>query len=61
MLYVGDAEPIFLRALRTIAVPPGDKVRIRLRADSCVDWDSSVAIRPGQTLLLGYRNPKCQP
>ena len=38
-----------------------DATRIRLRADLCIDWDSTVTIRPGQTVLLGYKNPKCQP
>lgn len=61
MLTIDDDAPTVVRSLRTFTVAAKDSVRLRLRLDYCRDWDSVVAVRPGQIVRLGYRNPVCPP
>jgi hypothetical protein len=58
VLIVGDRADGPLTRLSFVSVPPGT-VRLRLRAERCQDWDSTMTVRAGDTLSIGYRRPQC--
>ncbi|HUQ80435.1 MAG TPA: protein kinase [Gemmatimonadaceae bacterium] len=58
VLFVGDRADGPLTRLSFVSVPPGT-VRLRLRAEHCQDWDSTMTVRAGDTLSIGYRRPQC--
>jgi hypothetical protein len=58
ILIVNDHADGPLTRLGLIRVPTGT-VRIRLRAENCQDWDSTLTVRGGDTTIIGYRGPRC--
>ena len=58
VLIVNDRADGPLTRLGLIRVPVGT-VRLRLRAEQCQDWDSTVTVRGGDTVRIGFRRPQC--
>ena len=46
------------RGIQTLSVPSG-RVRLQIRLDQCVTWDTTVTIQPADTLTVGFRAPSC--
>jgi serine/threonine protein kinase len=61
LLIIGNELKTGVRSLQAFSVPARENVRIRLRLDSCQDWDSTVVVRGGQSLDIGFRDPTCPP
>ena len=47
------------RGVLNLEVPSGP-VRLTIKAENCVDWDTTVVVIPGQTTTVGVRAPRCQ-
>lgn len=58
VLYVNGRADRPLTRLGVIRVPVGT-VRLQLRAEQCQGWDSTVTVRGGETVVIGWRKPKC--
>jgi serine/threonine protein kinase len=57
-LYVDGSFVSLIGGLRTINHKPG-QIRLQIKAEDCVSWDSVFFVAPGDTLQIGFRNPKC--
>jgi hypothetical protein len=60
-LFIGDQPQGLLGSVRTIEVPPDIDVRLAIRADKCVPFDTVVRVRAADTLVVGRRNLTCTP
>jgi hypothetical protein len=59
VLYLGDeVKPIGGRGLQTLTFPAGS-VRISIKAENCVTWDTTFTVVAGQTHTIGYRPSRC--
>ena len=58
VLYVDGAAQGAVSGLRSWPLPAGT-VRISIRLEGCVPWDSTVVVEPGNELRIGYRAPQC--
>lgn len=58
VLYVDDAAQGAVSGLRSWRLPAGT-VRISIRLEGCVPWDSTVVVEPDNELRIGYRAPQC--
>jgi serine/threonine-protein kinase len=58
VLYVDDAPQGAVSGLRSWRLPAG-AVRISIRLEGCLPWDSTVVIEPDHELRIGYRSPRC--
>jgi predicted YcjX-like family ATPase len=50
-----------IQGLRTVLVPPELPVKLSIRADKCVPWDTTITVRAADSVRIGYRNPVCPP
>lgn len=60
-LFIGDQPQGLLGSIRTIEVPPDVDVRLSIRADKCIPFDTVVRVRAADTLVVGRRNLTCTP
>jgi eukaryotic-like serine/threonine-protein kinase len=61
VLYVNGAAKRTLDGLADVAIPLGT-VRLELRLAGCaVQWDSTITVRAGDMVRVGYRLQECQP
>lgn len=60
-LFIGDQPQGLLGSVRTIEVPPDTDVRLGIRADKCIPFDTVVRVRAADTLVVGRRNLTCTP
>jgi hypothetical protein len=60
-VFVNDQPQGPVSALRTVAVSPGVEVKISVRAEKCVSWDTTAVFRAADSVRIGIRNPKCTP
>jgi serine/threonine protein kinase len=58
VLYVNGEARGVMEGLNSWPVPAGT-VRLSVRAEGCVPWDSAVVVRPGEQTRVGYRQPQC--
>ncbi len=60
VLYVngGSAQVIGEKGLQRVSVGPGS-VRLSIRSERCVSWDTTVTVRSNQETTVGWRNPRC--
>lgn len=58
VLYVNGAAQGAASRLAAWQVPAGE-VTLSIRMGGCTSWDSTVFVRPGEELRIGYRNPAC--
>ena len=59
VLYLGDeVRPIGEQGLQTLSFPAGP-VRISIRAEKCVQWDTTFTVVAGQVHTIGYRPSRC--
>jgi hypothetical protein len=61
IVYVGADPQGTIQGLRTVLVPPDLPVKISIRADKCVTWDTTITVRAADSVRIGYRNPVCPP
>jgi hypothetical protein len=58
-LYINGNNQGAISGIQTITVPAGGEVRLSIRAENCVPWDTSLYVGPGQQITIGRRFPKC--
>ena len=61
IVYVGAEPQGTIQGLRTVLVPPDLPVKLSIRADKCVTWDTTITVRAADSVRIGYRNPVCPP
>lgn len=61
IVYVADDPQGTIQGLRTVLVPPDIPIRVSIRADKCVPWDTTITVRAADSVRIGYRNPVCPP
>ncbi|MGQ0639366.1 MAG: serine/threonine-protein kinase [Gemmatimonadaceae bacterium] len=59
-LYMNGELVGVLAGLRNFTVPAGP-LRLRLHLEQCRDWDSTVMVGRGDTVVVGTRRPACAP
>jgi serine/threonine protein kinase len=59
-LYVGDGRPRIIgeQGVQTITADAGP-VRLSIRVDGCVAWDTTFTVSGGGRHTIGYRAPRC--
>jgi serine/threonine protein kinase len=57
-LYVNDSVRNVLNGLKPVRLRAGT-VRLSIKADGCTAWDTTLNLRAGDRLMLGYRTPRC--
>ena len=61
-LYVNGAVEGPLSDLRYIAIPSTGPIRLQIKADKCpATWDTTVAVRAADSVVIGRRNLTCSP
>jgi len=58
VLYVNGEAMGIIEGLQSWSVIAGT-VRLRIDAEGCQPWDSTVVVQPGATTRIGYRQPSC--
>jgi len=58
VLYVNDEPRGVIEGLQSWSIEAGT-VTLSIRADACTPWDSTVVVRPGAQIRIGYRTPGC--
>lgn len=61
VLYINDAAQGLISTLRTLALTPAVDVKLSVRAEKCVTWDTTMMVRAADSVRVGIRNLKCQP
>lgn len=61
IVYVNADPQGTIQGLRTVLVPPDLAVKLTIRADKCVPWDTTITVRAADSVRIGYRNPVCPP
>jgi hypothetical protein len=61
IVYVNTEPQGTIQGLRTVLVPPDVPVKLYIRADKCVPWDTTITVRAADSVRIGYRNPVCPP
>lgn len=61
VLYVNGEPQGPIQAMRMVLVPPEVPVKLSIRADKCVAWDTTITVRAADSVRIGYRNPVCPP
>jgi hypothetical protein len=61
VVYVNGDPQGPIQAMRTVLVPPEVPVKLSIRADKCVSWDTTITVRAADSVRIGYRNPVCPP
>ena len=59
VLYINGTANGVINRLDAWQAPAG-RVQLSIRADNCEPWDSTVVIRAGAQLRIGYRAPQCR-
>ena len=59
ILYVDGQPQGPIQGLRAVLVPPGKSVALSIRAENCTPWDSTVTTLAGDSIRIGFRNPRC--
>lgn len=59
VLYVDGQPQGPIQGLRVVLVPPGKTVALSIRAEACLPWDSTVTTQAGDSIRVGFRNPRC--
>jgi hypothetical protein len=61
VIYVNDVAQGTISSLHTILVSPAVEVKLSIRADKCVPWDTVVVFRAADSVRVGNRNLSCPP
>jgi hypothetical protein len=59
VLYVDGNAQGNIAGLRLVLVPPGKPVQLSIRADNCVNWDTTITTQASDSLRIGFRMPRC--
>lgn len=59
IIYVDGQPQGPIQGLRTVLVSPGKSVALSIRAENCTPWDSTVTTLAGDSIRIGFRNPRC--
>jgi hypothetical protein len=55
----GESRGELSVAPRSIALPANSPIRLSVKADKCIAWDSTITARPDSTIVLGRKNLSC--
>lgn len=61
ILFMNDVPQGSIQSLRSVSVSPGTDVKLSIRAEKCIGWDTTVVLRASDSVRVGFRNPTCQP
>lgn len=57
-LYIDGTFAGLIGAIRTFSHKPG-QVRLQIKAEECVSWDTVMYLAPADTVQIAFRNPRC--
>ena len=58
-LYINNKIEGLISSRRDVQIPAGVQVRLTIRAQGCLDWDSTVVIPANETTTIGRKFAKC--
>ena len=61
ILYINDTPQGPIPTLRTVLVNPGVEVKLSIRAEKCISWDTTATFRAADSVRIGNRPLKCTP
>jgi hypothetical protein len=57
-LYIDGVLSGIVSLLKAYAHPPG-RVHLQIKAEDCMSWDTTFTLSAGDSITIGYRNPRC--